>query len=267
MRRYAVIDKPIGQTPLQAMEEYRASDASLMRVPLTYAGRLDPMASGKLLVLIGDECKKRELYDGLDKEYVFEILLGFKTDTADVLGMPALGKSADASERELHDVARSMVGDHVLPYPAFSSKTVGGKPLFQYALEGTLDSIEIPTADMRVYSMQFADRMSVPRTRLIERILNKIEHLKVEAGTGMFGADFRKDDICKRWWSLQNRTISVCPILRFRATVSSGTYVRSLAPLIAQKLGAEGLAYSIDRTKIGRYASITKHVGFWTRTY
>lgn len=267
MRRYAVIDKPIGQTPLQAMEEYRASDASLLRVPLTYAGRLDPMAQGKLLVLLGDECKKRDAYAGLDKEYIFEVLLGFKSDTGDVLGLPVAGTNADVSERAIEAAARSLTGKHTFPYPAFSSKTVAGKPLFQYALEGTLDSIEMPTTDVRVYSLRYVDKITLSRARLIECILEKIERLKTEDGREMLGGDFRKEDICKRWWSLQEQKYGSFTILRFKATVSSGTYIRTLGPLLARKLGSDGLAYSIERTKIGRYLCVTDHFGFWTRTY
>jgi tRNA U55 pseudouridine synthase TruB len=89
MQRYALIEKNVGVTPLQAIETFRKEKPELKDLPLTYAGRLDPMAGGKLLVLIGDECKRREKYDGLDKEYEFEVLLGFASDSGDVLGLPA----------------------------------------------------------------------------------------------------------------------------------------------------------------------------------
>ena len=53
---------------------------------MTYAGRLDPMASGLLIVLAGEETKNKEKYLNLDKEYLFEVLFGFKTVTYDFLG-------------------------------------------------------------------------------------------------------------------------------------------------------------------------------------
>jgi tRNA pseudouridine(55) synthase len=273
MRRYAVIEKPLGETPLAAIRDYQKSDPSLMREPLTYAGRLDPMASGKLLVLIGEECKRRQKYDALDKEYVFEVLLGFTTDTGDVLGLPKAGATAVIDDEAARDAARSMVGTHVLPYPAFSSKTVSGKPLFQYALDGTLDTIEIPDARMHVYSMYYVDKLVLPRQQLIERVLGKIELLKTEvqvnvnADEARLGAGFRKDQICKDWWALQSKAKVNGTVLRFSAVVTSGTYIRSLAPLIARSLGADGLVYSINRTKIGKYLPITKSIGFWRRSY
>jgi tRNA pseudouridine(55) synthase len=268
MRPYVVIEKAVGQTPLQAIELYRKREVGLSSVPLTYAGRLDPMASGKLLVLIGDECKKRAHYDALDKEYVFEVLLGFTTDTGDVLGcVEAGGGSTIVSNAQVRDAIASLVGEHTLPYPVFSSKTVAGKALFQYALEGTLDTIQIPTIDVRVYSISFVDQLQMSRGDLISRVLNKIDLLKLDAHDTRLGADFRKALVTKSWWELQNKMRTNYTILRFRTTVSSGTYIRTLAPLIAEKLGTVGLAYSIRRTKIGCFFPITKRFGIWRRTF
>jgi tRNA U55 pseudouridine synthase TruB len=80
------------------------------------------------------------------------------------------------------------------------------------------------------------------------------------------GADFRKEEIMKKWWSLQDRRKTPCTILRFETTVSSGTYIRTLAPLIAKELGTLGLAYSIKRTRLGRYQPIIGSTGVWLRT-
>jgi tRNA U55 pseudouridine synthase TruB len=79
--------KEIGETPLEVLENFKEENPKYKNEKFAYAGRLDPMAEGKLLVLVGDTCKEREKYLNLDKEYEFEILLGFKSDTKDLLGM------------------------------------------------------------------------------------------------------------------------------------------------------------------------------------
>ena len=58
--RFVMLDKAVGQTPLQCMEAWRNEVGISADIPLTYAGRLDPMASGKLLILVGEECKKKD---------------------------------------------------------------------------------------------------------------------------------------------------------------------------------------------------------------
>src|SRR3989344_4155540 len=85
-----VIKKVLGETPLQALERLRVEKDFPHDLAMTYAGRLDPMAEGKLLILTGEDCKRRERYDGLDKEYVFEIAFGIESDTGDILGISKL---------------------------------------------------------------------------------------------------------------------------------------------------------------------------------
>ncbi len=91
MKRFVVLDKKIGQTPLEALTLWKQAHPKYANMPATYAGRLDPLASGKLLVLLGEECKRKDTYTGLDKEYEVSILLDLATDTGDLLGIPNRG--------------------------------------------------------------------------------------------------------------------------------------------------------------------------------
>ena len=129
MKPYVILHKHVGETPLQRLQKYQSEHTELSGVPLAYAGRLDPMAEGKLLVLQGDECKVQEKYHDLDKEYEFEVLFGVSSDTADVLGMLHTCDVPELSSAELEKTAQKLIGKIELPYPHFSSKTVQGKPL------------------------------------------------------------------------------------------------------------------------------------------
>lgn len=260
MPKFAVIEKSVGETPLHALETFRSEHTELSEAPLTYAGRLDPMASGKLLVLIGDECKNRAAYDGLDKEYEFEVLLGISSDTGDVLGLAeASAQTRRYTPALLRKAGRSIRGAHTLPYPAYSSKTVNGIPLFEYARAGKLGDIKIPTAPMRVYRIAYAGMRTLTNAELLDNIIHRMLLLE--------GNDFRNGAISARWSSLLKDGGERYTIARYRATVGPGTYIRSLAPLIASALGTGGLAYSIHRSRIGRYAPLLPGTGFWTKTY
>lgn len=249
MQKTAFIEKDVGETPLQALERFRKSDSNLIGVPMTYAGRLDPMASGKLLILIGDECKKRAEYDGLDKEYEFEVLLGISTDSGDVLGMPKICKYNSAEDERVIQVLNKVIGKHEFTYPVFSSKPVAGKPLFQHAHDKTIADIEMPTREAVVYSIVFEGSSTVAAQELKRNILKKINLLVAPVDPSIPGSDFRKKEICQKWNELGIE--GMYQILTFNAVVGPGTYVRTLAPFIAHKLGTCGLAYSIHRSKIG----------------
>jgi len=270
MKKYIVIGKNVGETPLSAMEKARETETALAGVPLTYAGRLDPMASGKLLVLIGDECKNQTAYHSLDKEYEFEILFGFESDTGDVLGITTMDSPLKTfPQKEILSAAKSIIGVHTLPYPHFSSKTVQGKPLFLWTLENRLDEIKIPTIEAQVFKINLLTVRTEPISKVIEHILQKINLIpQITDQNKQLGRDFRRDEIRVQWnklkVSVKDQPVTVA---KFRIVVSSGTYIRSLAPLIAQKLGTTGLAYSIHRTKIGTFWNFGNGWGFWKRLY
>lgn len=263
-----VIDKKVGETPLHALARLRTEQKIPSSVPLTYAGRLDPMAEGALLVLAGDECKRQRAYHRLDKTYRFEVLFGFSTDTGDIMGIPVRGKALSVKAPSLHALAQKLTGDIALPYPRFSSKTVQGKPLFQWTLEGRLDEIKIPIAMTHIFHTRFERLRTAPYRELRESIENRVLSLpRVTDERKKLGADFRRTEIIPTWKEIL-RGEGTAMIATFSATVTAGTYIRSLAPYIAERLGAHGLAYSIRRTTIGRYIALPgTRLGFWLRRY
>ena len=156
MEKYITLEKLIGETPLSCAEAYRAEHPELKGVPMAYAGRLDPMASGKLLILLGDECKNQTNYHGLDKEYEFSVLIGIESDSQDVMGrLKATDTNPILNEEKIELVAKTFLGKIELPYPIFSSKTVRGKPLHTWTMEGRLSEIEIPTKESEIYEIEF----------------------------------------------------------------------------------------------------------------
>jgi tRNA U55 pseudouridine synthase TruB len=112
------IYKNLGETPLQALERYRLEEGIAVDVPMTYAGRLDPMAEGDLIILVGEECKGKDRFLPMKKEYEVEFLLGVETDTYDLLGI--FQKESEVSEITIEK------GKFTQPYPPFSSKTFSG---------------------------------------------------------------------------------------------------------------------------------------------
>lgn len=270
MKPYVVLHKEVGQTPLQCLETYRSKHEQLWGVSMAYAGRLDPMAEGKLLVLQGEECKVQEKYHCLDKEYEFEVLFGVSSDTADVLGILKTGVVPQITKRDIQAVLKHMIGTVELPYPHFSSKTVQGKPLHTWKLEGRIDEIEIPTKRSTVYSLKLSELKKVSAQNVFLYATEKIETIpKVTEERKTLGNDFRRVDIRNSWKKFmdENDSETLYYVATFTCTCSSGTYMRTLAEVISNKLHTCGLAYSIKRTKIGVYKKLPFGLGFWTKLY
>jgi len=263
MKKYVTIEKEVGETPLAALEKYRAVHEELTNVPMAYAGRLDPMASGRLLVLIGEECKKQKTYHELDKVYDFSVLFDVSSDTGDVLGR--LSYRSPSNIQNLEKVIKTFKGDVTFPYPHFSSKTVQGKPLHVWTLEGKIGEIEIPTYTANIRSLTCTGTETKTGREIAEEALQKIETIPpVTEASKALGRDFRRDDVRSDWKVFKEmHAADTYTIAHFTCVCSSGAYMRTLSEEIAKKVGTEGLAYAIHRTKIGNYIGL----GLWSKTY
>ena len=269
--KYVILDKAVGETPLAAAEKWRADKPELTGVPLAYAGRLDPMASGKLLVLIGDECKVQEQYHNLDKQYEFSVLFGVSSDTADVLGRLQFADTIPAPTlAQLQTICKKLVGEVELPYPHFSSKTIKGKPLHVWTLEGRLDEITIPTKRSTIFNIKPTKLETKTRAEIYREVSAKIETIpKVEDESKALGADFRRVDVRADWkrYAEAGKPEDLFTIATFTCTSSSGTYMRTLCEVIAKQCRTTGLAHHIHRTKIGTYKSLPFGIGFWKKQF
>ncbi len=258
----------MGETPLVSLERLRVRLHIPIDVPLAYAGRLDPMASGKLLIIIGDECKNQNKYHAFDKEYKVEVLLGASSDTGDVLGLLAPAMQKLSTEIEIRKVLHALIGPIQLPYPHFSAKTVHGKQLHIWTLENRLDEITIPIKESTIHKISFGALRTISKQEILKTVRTKIETIPevIEASKAL-GADFRREKVRTSWSEFEKNNIDSYQILSITCIASSGTYMRSLSEKIAAQLGTQALAYSIHRTKIGTYRTLLKNLGFWTRWF
>ena len=268
MKRYIVLDKKVGETPLEAIEKWKRENPDYAQVKASYAGRLDPMASGKLLVLLGEECKRQKEYTGLDKEYEIEVLLGVGSDTGDALGKVSWGVAIQLDKKKIDAMLARECGAHSRAYPIFSSKTVKGKPLFLYALEGTISSIEIPTHIEHIYTMSRTGVYTLSQEALQSRIQDFLRRVpSTDEVSKKLGDDFRIEAVRAHWEEIFKEKKRTFAVIRLRVVCASGTYMRSLAGRVGEALGTRALALSISRTSIGKYVHFGGSIGWWLRKY
>ncbi len=230
-----IIWKNVGETPLECLNRVRADLHISESVPMTYAGRLDPMAEGKLLALVGDECRKRDHYLGLAKEYGVRIVFGLRTDTYDALGLAERGGNIDAASLPM-----PLPGCFIQKYPPYSSKTVSGMPLHELARRNLLPEI-LPEREAEIFSVSEESRGKISAFELKREIFGKIDLVK---------GDFRQRLIKARWEDVLSDPAEVFPILSLSIKCSSGTYMRSLAEDLGKISGSGAFAVSIIRTEI-----------------
>lgn len=254
-----VIYKKIGKTPLQCLKENFSTKEKKYR----YIGRLDPLASGLMVVLEGDECRDVVLvnkYLNSDKEYKYSFFVGASTDTFDALGLITSGEevnfyqNTDASSKQklkqiMDETVNSLRGQIVIPYPPYSSKTIQGIPLFVYARLGKIKDIILPKKKIHIKEHRILKTYSLSKEKLKEIILNNISSVE---------GDFRQEKIKSGWINFFNKTkINTFEVFELKISATSGTYVRRLVDLISKKINIPLTTLSIERTKIDKFSKET----------
>jgi tRNA U55 pseudouridine synthase TruB len=223
------VQKKIGETPNELIENFKRERDITEKV--AFAGRLDPMASGKMILLTGVDCKKISEFCGYKKLYSFKCIKGIKTDTGDILGIPRISKSNDINDLKPNKFYQE--------YPAYSSKCVDGKPLWKWAREEELDHITIPGKMVEIYNVLVNDTISISSDDLFIEIKDKINQLSEKNRD-----NFRVDIILNTWKQLLESLDHNIEVESYILFVSSGTYIRGICGWI------NGTAMDIHRMEI-----------------
>lgn len=241
-----LVYKQLGETPLKALERCRMEHTLEKNIPMTYAGRLDPMAEGLLIILTGDECKEKDTYLHLDKEYEFETLFGFSTDTGDLLGIVQESKEYKDKPlfKDIESILSGFGNGYVQKYPAYSSKTVSGIPLFSYARQHT-EIQNRPEHMITINKTKIGAIRSVSRNDLEKEIIKKINLVE---------GDFRQKEIIEKWEEIfSNTQQEIFYVVQITISVSSGFYIRQFSVDLGEKVNVPCVTFSIKRKKIGDY--------------
>lgn len=248
MNKVIAVWKPVGITPLEAIEKFKKNYPEYKYETISYAGRLDPMAEGVLILLAGEENKKRNKYLDLNKEYESEVVLGISTDSFDALGIIEDVNFLDVKEEKIVKQLNKFIGNQRQIYPPYSSKAVDGKPLYWWARNKKLSEIHIPSHNIEIYSIELIDLKTISVESMTDNIFKKIRNIK---------GDFRQEEIIKGWEKFRNEnTKKELTKIKIKASCSSGTYVRRIASDLGEKLNSGAFAYSIKRTKVGNFTQL-----------
>ena len=246
MKNIINIYKKEGETPLEAIDRLRASNTEYQGVKITYAGRLDPLAEGVLILLAGEAVYDKEKYLKLDKEYEAEILFGFSTDTYDILGLAKKNKTLKIlSKDELSESLKTFLGKIKMSFPPYSSYKIKGKPLFEWAREGRLEEIEVPEKEREVYEIKLIGLRKITGEKILVKINKKINKVK---------GDFRQQGILNKWSEILEKEFhSDFQTVKLSIKCSSGTYIRSIAHNLGKGFGTGAVLLSLKRVRVGKF--------------
>ena len=207
-------DKNITSNAIINKIKYQLKNKGIRIDKIGHAGTLDPNAEGLLVVLINGVTKLSDYLLLNDKEYIAEIELGRSYDTLDVWGK--LEEEISLNEDNLKEINERI--DDVLA--SFIGEINQIPPMYS--------SIKIE--GRRLYQ--------IARDNEIIDLSDKIRKVKIFSLI-----------------RLNEPTLTTNHTIRFKikCKVSKGTYIRSLAKSIGEKLNLPSCMSSLIRTKSGKY--------------
>lgn len=133
-----LVDKPLGWTSHDVVAKVRniLKKETGQRIKVGHTGTLDPLASGLLVLVVGDYTKRAQELSKLDKTYEATMKLGETSSTGDEEGDKTQISDKKPSDSEVGAVLKSFIGETSQTPPAYSAIKVGGKRAYKLAREG-----------------------------------------------------------------------------------------------------------------------------------
>lgn len=146
-----VVDKPRGPTSHDVVAMVRRA---LGTRAVGHAGTLDPMATGVLVVAVGEGTKLVRWLTADDKAYRATLELGVETDTLDADGVEVerLPVPTGLTQADVERAARGFIGRIAQRAPAYSAIKVGGQALHERARRGEV--VEPPERDVTLHTIR-----------------------------------------------------------------------------------------------------------------
>lgn len=127
----------------------------LKQKKIGHTGTLDPMATGVLVVCLGQATKLVDFLTQGTKEYRAKMKLGLSTDTEDITGKVLEEREVTVDEDAVLECINSFVGKYDQIPPMYSAIKKDGKKLYEYARAGV--SIEREARGVEIISIENID--------------------------------------------------------------------------------------------------------------
>lgn len=202
------------------MSSFRALSIVKRRLQLKkvgHLGTLDPAACGVLVLLCGRATKLTNQLHASTKTYRTLLIWGTETDTLDSEGQIVATSTVIPSSTAIKAVLPSMVGEIQIGVPKFSAVHIQGKRAYELARQGV--DFVLPTKTVKINRFTMLDA-----TQCVRDLAALGEPFVLPAHASYFEIE------CQ-----------------------TGTYIRSLAKLLATRLGTVATAAVIIRTRVGQF--------------
>jgi tRNA pseudouridine55 synthase len=224
---WIILDKPVGLGSTQAVGAVKRllREAGEPKTKVGHGGTLDPLASGVLPIALGEATKLCGRMLDATKSYDFTIRFGEETDTLDAEGQVVASSENRPTLPQVETVLARFIGEIEQVPPAYSALKIGGKAAYARARAG--EELEMQARTVAVQALTVRPEL--------------VEGLPFPAAP-------------QEQHSPSTSSGRAVEMVMLSATVSKGTYIRSLARDIARALGTAGHVSYLRRTRAGPFS-------------
>lgn len=240
------IDKPYRWTSADVIRKLKFAACrhfGKKKLKVGHAGTLDPLATGVLLVCVGNATKQAEELQRHDKEYIAGVTFGATTPSYD------LEKEIDRffpyehiTAEAVADALKDFVGEQDQVAPLFSAKSVEGIRAYELARKLLKDGALPEEASELIRSSRIN--------------ISELELLHFQANGPSISNAQKKEDTVSRASSRINVTDNSnlgLPRADIRLACSKGTYVRAFARDLGEALGSGAHLDALQRSRSGQF--------------
>ena len=231
-----LIDKPLGWTSFDVVNKVRYLLANRLRIKymklkVGHAGTLDPLATGLLVLCVGEFTKQIERLQGMEKTYTGTFTFGATTASFDLeKPVSEIFPTAHLNDELLQRALEQFTGQIMQAPPVFSAIKIDGRRVYKDARTGA--EVDMPERPV------FVKSFSVGSLRPVA------------------SADYERETSII---SKKGASIYLHPDYRdglhadFEAVCGKGVYIRSLANDLGMALDTGACLSSLRRTSASGY--------------
>jgi tRNA pseudouridine55 synthase len=240
---WIILDKPVGLGSTTAVSAVKRilRQAGEPKTKVGHGGTLDPLASGVLPIALGEATKLCGRMLDATKAYDFTVRFGEETDTLDAEGEVVARSDVLPTLSEVEAVLPRFTGAIEQVPPAYSALKIGGKAAYTRARAGEV--IDLKARTVTVHSLKVLPGTGRGTMRSM-----------VEGAHGRSGGEAGPHHHSAALSGPPPRSGEELNEITLSATVSKGTYIRSLARDLAHALGTVGHVIDLRRTRAGPFS-------------
>ncbi|MGD8374019.1 MAG: tRNA pseudouridine(55) synthase TruB [Candidatus Woesebacteria bacterium] len=209
-----LVDKPEKMSSFGVVARVRRvlSQAAGKKIKIGHTGTLDPFATGLMILVVGDYCKKAAEFSKLDKTYLATACLGQTSSTGDPEGDILQQSTHIPAKNDVINALDKFRGRITQTPPVYSAIKIDGQRAYKLARDGK--EVEMPKRQVDIYNIELLN-YDYPNVNFVcdvssgTYIRTLVEDIGKQLRVGAYTCQLRRTKVGK--WSIdQAQSLEEC---------------------------------------------------------